>query len=157
MVRFAEFARINNDYEEFVSVRDVIEPHSTLVALRLSGDGKGDVFIQAGSYLATLTNSVDLKNFQGQASEHPIQFKPGRSAYAALGGDGAFVASPPTVDVMGYERQTSRAIDYFLVWGEMPEGKEDAAATLLDQLAEHYDLVAVSEPRGWQRVYRRRE
>lgn len=157
-VRLVAVSRLNDAFDEFVSVQDHIRPHSTLVALRLSRQGAGaGPFIQAGSHLATLTHSADLKNFQGQASEHPIQFKPGRSAYAALGGDAAIVAVPPRVDIMGYERNTGRPIDYVLLWGEEPDGREDATAALFAQIEEYYDLVAVSEPRGLQRLYRRRD
>ena len=75
VARFSEFTRLNNRFEEFISVSDNIPPHSTLVALRLSRGGRSpDPFFQAGSYLATITQSVDLKNFQGQARHHPIQF-----------------------------------------------------------------------------------
>ncbi len=158
VVRWDAFARLNDRFGEFVSVADRVAPHSTLVALRLSDEGAGaGPFIQAGSHLATLTDSVDLKNFQGMAPSHPIQFAPGRSAYGALGGDAAIVAVPPRVDLMAYERRTGRRIDYVLLWGEPPSGGEDAVAALVEQVEANYDLVAVSRPRGLQRLYRRRE
>ena len=155
--RYDIFHHLNSRYQEFVSVKDSIKPNSTLVALRLSKQGEGSgPFIQVGSHLATLTQSVDLKNFQGQSKEHPIQFISGRSAYAALGGDSAITAVPPHVNIMAYEQATGRAIDYILLWGETPEFFETEADALRKYIESHYELIKISGPLGLQYLYEKK-
>lgn len=140
-----------------------IAENSTLIGLRLHNRLQGrpfpanvDVLIQASSRIASLRHSVDLKNFQGQSSDHPIQFRPGVAATAALGGNAAITALPPRVDLMAYERQTGRPIDYVLLYGfrDAVEDK-DALARLDAQLRENYRLIYVSEPRGFVHLYSR--
>jgi hypothetical protein len=114
------------------------------------------VFIQAGSRLATERHAVDLKNFQGQSSDHPVQFRPGVAATRPLGGDSALTSRPPTIDLMAYERQTGRAIDYVLTYGyPAAVGDTSALARLNAQILANYRLEVVSEPTGFVRLYSR--
>jgi hypothetical protein len=156
-VRFDIFTTVNSYYREYASAAPFIAKNTTLVGLRLNRLAADvDVFIQAGSRLATARHSVDLKNFQGQAPEQPIQFRPGTSAYTSLGGDAAITALPPQVDLMAYERTTGRAIDYFLIWGDRSAVEDREALRRLDsQLEKYYSVIHVSKPRGLLHLYGR--
>lgn len=162
-VRFTVFARLDGYYREFEAASAHIEENSTLIALRLHNrlDGKPfpadvDVLIQAGSRLASLRHSIDLKNFQGQSNDHPIQFRPGIAATAPLGGNNAVTGLPPRIDLMAYERQTGRPIDYVLVYGfRHAVYNTKALARLDEQLHDNYRLIFVSEPLGLVRLYAR--
>ncbi len=162
-IRFNVFSRINDYYGEIAQVQPHIAPQSSLVALRLHHSYLGetyparlDVFIQAGSRIASLRHSVDLKNFQGQSNDHPIQFRSGVSATAALGGDSSLTAFPPRIQLMEYERRTGRRIDYVVTYGARGEVDNVSALRRLDeQLAGNYKLVYTSQPRGLVRLYAR--
>lgn len=162
-LRFPSFTRLNDYYQELASTAPHIAKNSTLIALRLHHrmhdkpfPAKVDVLIQAGSRLATARHSVDLKNFQGQSSDHPIQFRTGISATAALGGDRAITSLPPQIKLMNYERQTGRAIDYVILYGFRDAvANKDALAQLDAQLDATYRLIYTSRPRGLTQLYAR--
>jgi hypothetical protein len=162
-VKAEVFARLNNYYREYASAAPHIAEKSTLIGLRLHDRMEGrrfpanvPVLIQACSRIASERHSVDLKNFQGESSAHPIQFRRNVSATAALGGDPAITAVPPQVDLMAYERQTGRPIDYVLLYGfRNAVGDTEALERLDAQLREHYRLIYVSEPRGFVHLYLR--
>jgi hypothetical protein len=162
-VRFEIFARLNGYYREYASAAPYIAKNSTLIGLRLHDRLQGqpfpanvDVLIQAGSRIASLRHSVDLKNFQGQSNDHPIQFRPGVSATAALGGDRAITALPPRLKLMDYERQTGQPIDYVLFYGFRDAvADKDALARIDAQLREDYRLIYVSKPRELVHLYAR--
>jgi hypothetical protein len=157
------FARIDDYYREYASAAPHIAENSTLIGLRLHTEMDGrpfpdkvSVLIQASSRIASARHSVDLKNFQGQSSDHPIQFRPGIAATAALGGNTAITARPPQVNLMAYERQTGRLIDYVLLYGFRHAVEDKEALARLDaQLRESYKLIYVSEPRGFVHLYLR--
>jgi hypothetical protein len=160
-IKAGAFERLNGYYEEYASAAPHIVRNSTLIGLRLhnSLDGrpfpaKAPVLIQACSRIASERHSMDLKNFQGQAREHPILFRPGVGATAALGGNQAMTARPPRLDLMGYERQTGRAIDYVMLYGYREAVADQAALEKLDvQLRAHYRRVYVSAPSGFVQLY----
>lgn len=163
--RIPLFDRLDSYYEELVTAGGYIRPDSTLVALRTTAHigghpfpAKVDVLIQSGSLVASQRHSVDLKNFQGQADDHPIQFKPGIGAADALGGDAALISLSPRIDLMAYERQTGRTIDYVLLYGfrQFPINP-DGLARIESQLLRHYALTYESPSNGFVRLYQRRQ
>lgn len=149
------FSTLNGYYRELASTAPHIRENSRLIALRLHGSpAKLDVLIQAGSRIADLRHSVDLKNFQGQSEDHPIQFRAGVGAAKALGGDAAIISLSPQIDLMAYERQTGAPIDYVIVQGFPGAAFNQAGLARLEaQLREHYLLVYASRPRGFARLY----
>lgn len=163
LLRSEIFADLNDYYREFASASPHIAENSSLIALRLHKemDGKPfpalrSVFVQAGSRLATERHAVDLKNFQGQSSDHPIQFRPGIAATRPLGGDSAITAQPPTIDLMAYERETGRTIDYVLTYGyPAAVADSDALERLESQIRANYRLDFISKPTGFVHLYSR--
>jgi hypothetical protein len=163
VVRLGVFARLDGYYLEYASAAPHIAENSTLIGLRLHNRWQGrpfpakvDVLIQAASRIASIRHSVDLKNFQGQSGEHPVQFRAEVSATAALGGDREITALPPRVKLMNYEQQTGRPIDYVLIYGFRTEVENRTGLARIDaQLQENYRLIFVSKPRGLIHVYKR--
>ena len=163
LLRFEIFTTLNDYYREIASASSHIAKNSSLVALQLQSEMDGEpfpalkaVFIQVGSRLATERHAVDLKNFQGQSSDHPIQFRPGIAATRLLGGDSALTDRPPTIDLMAYERQTGRAINYVLTYGNPAAvANTDALERLDQQILANYRLEFVSQPTGFVRLYSR--
>ena len=163
LVRIEVFAKLDGLYQEYASAAPYVAENSTLIGLRLqnryqdrSFPSKRDVFIQAGSRLASIRHSVELKNFQGQSNDHPIQFRPGIGATPALGGDPAITSVPPRIRLMEYERRTGRAIDYVLLCGFRDAVEDQRAFSKIDaQLRGNYSLVFTSQPTGFVHVYAR--
>jgi hypothetical protein len=162
--RMPVFERLDGYYDAFAAAAEHIKPDSTLVSIRLTNDIHGqpfpaklDVLIQAGSRIASERHSVDLKNFQGQSEDHPIQFREGVPASALLGGDGALISLSPEIQLMAYERNTGRAIDYVVLYGFRdftinPVG----LASIETQLLRDYVLVFATPSSGFVSVYERR-
>lgn len=156
-IRIPIFTRLDSLYQELASTAPHIKENSSLVLLRLhSSPARMDVLIQSGSRIADSRHSIDLKNFQGQAEDHPIQFRPGIGAAAALGGDAAIVSLSPNIRLMAYEQQTGRPIDYVLVYGFRQFAMNSRGLAAVDrQLKADYQLVATSNPLGFARLYER--
>jgi hypothetical protein len=163
LLRVEIFIKLNDYYRELASASPHIAANRSLIALRLHAEMDGRlfpafkaVFLQAASRLATERHAVDLKNFQGNSSDHPIQFRPGVAATRPLGGNSALTDLPPSINLMAYERQTGRAIDYVLTYGyPAAVGDTDALARLNAQILASYRLDFVSEPTGFVRLYSR--
>jgi len=163
VVRIGIFSHLDGLYREYASAAPHIARNSTLIGLRLHNTFQGrpfpakmDVLIQAGSRLASIRHSVELKNFQGQSSDHPVQFRPGVGASAALGGDSAIISLSSRIKLMEYERQTGRAIDYVLLYGYRDAVfSTDALARIDAQLEGNYRLVFVSQPTSFVHLYKR--
>lgn len=163
VLRLGIFMRIDGYYRELMTLAPHIAQNTSLITLRLHNTYQGrpfpadlDIFIQAGSRLADASSSIDLKNFQGQSKDHPIQFLPGISATAPLGGDRALVSLPPRVELMAYEQLTGRQIDYIVTYGFRNESNNISALSRLDhQLRDNYRLIYISEPLGFARLYER--
>lgn len=163
-LRLPVFQRLDAYYREMASVGQHIERGSSLVSIRMTNNLAGvpfparlDVLIQAGSRIASERHAVDLKNFQAQSPDHPIQFKPGIGAIAAFGGDAPLISLAPTLDLMAYERSTGQRIDYILLYGIRRAPMSRKGLDNLDrQLASDYDEVATSAPLGLATLYRRR-
>jgi hypothetical protein len=134
-----------------------------LIVLRLHEFHRGkyfpakvDVLIQVGSRIASERHSVDLKNFQAQSKDHPIRFRSGVSATAALGGDRALTSLPPRIDLLAYERITGKPIDYVMVYGYPIEVENRTGLRRLnEQIEGSYRLVATSRRTGLVRLYER--
>ena len=162
-LRIPVFERLDNYHREYQSAAPHIEKNSSLVSIRLNNylngqpfPAKLDVLIQAGSRIASERHSVDLKNFQGQGEDHPIQFRPGIGATRSLGGDGAIISLSPTIDLLAYERQSGRPIDYVLLYGFRSAAmNREGLRHLDDQLDRHYRLVFTSTPTGLATLYAR--
>jgi hypothetical protein len=162
-VRLEIFARLNSYYQEFREVAAAIPERSSLIVLRLHEFHRGkyfpakvDVLIQVGSRIASERHSVDLKNFQAQSKDHPIRFRSGVSATAALGGDRALTSLPPRIDLLAYERITGKPIDYVMVYGYPIEVENRTGLRRLnEQIEGSYRLVATSRRTGLVRLYER--
>ncbi|HVS66003.1 MAG TPA: hypothetical protein VMT85_21150 [Thermoanaerobaculia bacterium] len=171
VLRWGSIADVNAVYHEIASVAPAVDKHSTLISLRLHPPVRGrpysarvDPLIQVGSRIATLTSSIDLRNFQGQSMSHPIRLRSGVGATRLLGGsddlliaDARLNAVPPRVDLATYERETGVDVDYVVVWG-FREWFEPSLLLALDrQLEAGYELTLRSQPRGLATLYRRRD
>ena len=142
---------------EYVSVGDHMAPGSSILALRLDYPeaealSRADLFLQMVGYIAVETGGIDLKNWQIHTGMFPVRYRDGMDPYHVLASDTQFIAYPETIRPTDYHAATGHTVDYVLLWGEADSLPFDSA--LASDLADHYDLIHISEPRGAMRLFR---
>ena len=121
------------------------------------------VFMHAHGRLAAEARLVNLSNYQADQGFFPLRLRPAlrpgpyiRVPYVK----DSEARPPPSRPYRGfaaYANNTAGQIDYVVVW-EMYQHltEQRSGRILLAELERDYDLVHVSEPGGFMRVYRRR-
>ncbi len=168
--------------QEYLAVRESIPRGALLLPLCYEASGIGGdrnpkssrvaPFIHAAGYLAAERDALQLANYEGNKGHFPLLFRPEWNPYTQLGPYGGIEAAPPCVEFLAFNRVASRPIDHVLTWGleayerrmapewsERPYKSREArgcVASVRAQLAAAYELVDVSEPNGWARLYKRR-
>ena len=142
---------------EYVSVGDHMAPGSSMLALRLDYPeaealSRADLFLQMVGYVAVETGGIDLKNWQIHTGMFPVRYRDGMDPYHVLASDAQFIAYPETIRPTDYHAATGHTVDYVLLWGEAGSLPRDSV--LAADLAAHYELIHVSEPRGAMRLFR---
>lgn len=121
------------------------------------------VFMHAHGRLATEAQLVNLSNYQADQRFFPVRLRPalrpGPYIHVPYVKDSE-ARPPPSRPYQGfaaYADNTAGQIDYVVVW-EMYQHltEQRSGRLLLAELERDYDLVHVSEPGGFMRVYRRR-
>ena len=167
VLRAAGYAWFSPLLVEYVSVADHLAKNSTLLTLSYRpaasvSDTYGQrirPFVHAGGYLSGSTGVLNMTNYEGDFRYFPLRFRDDVNPYVHVAAKGHWLESMrPCVDVVAFNRRTRERVDYVLTWG-LDEAKHGDACTasLLGQLEQGYDLVHVTEPRGWGRLYRRRD
>jgi hypothetical protein len=168
--RTVSYVRANSFIDEYLSAGLSIAPGATLLPIqftdRLIEPAGGKVVSfrvfplnHASGLLCSRRGLIDLGNYEAMTSYFPIEFRPGRS----LGPPGGFeheMDSPPrNVDFAGYPgRSGGGRVDYVLLWCVRPEQSTDPrAGEIFAQLFAGYDEVYRSSPRGYARLYRRKD
>lgn len=164
-IRMVRWADIDSLLTEYYSANALIEPNSTLLALRLGREIDGRlpsdrvaVLLQMPGYIAAERGVLDLKHFQAKTGRFPLTFREEVDPYRHMADDAAFTTAPLTIDPGLYAERTGQTVDYVLLWGDEDHLPADPAETPLTQrLADDYDLIHVSAERGLARLYRLRE
>ena len=156
-VRWSEISELTAEY---MSGNHLIEPNSTLLALRLSREIDGarpsdsgiGLFVQMGGYIAVERDIVDLRHFQAKTGRFPIIFRDEVNPYRHMATDAVFVGAPETISPRLYSERTGQQVDYVLLWGN--EGALSPDSALAVDLAAHYELIHTSSPRAVMRLFR---
>jgi hypothetical protein len=180
--RFPVQRALDAQLQELLSVRDSIPRGALLLPLCYEPRGLEEdgvplpeavwPFLHAAGYLAAERDALQLANYEGNKGHFPIVFRPDWNPYTLLGPYGGIEGSPPCVEFRDYGRSAGRPIDYVLTWGletyerrhaplwaARPHKFREARAcvdSVRAQLERAYELVDVSEPNGWARLYKRR-
>ena len=174
VLRVPHYVDFGEEIDEFMSIADSIEENSTVLPVNLAQDGDVDAdlthsfrvrpTLQLTGWLMAERHVVDLGHYEAFYRVNPPRFRPEVDPFEPIGGGDSWIGdSPPDIDILGYEEATGGAgrIDYVLVFGRVAasdEVLEDPGTAALDeQLAEGYELVTTSSPRGLVEVYRRAE
>ncbi len=157
-LRLDRWAEINALLTEYNSANHLIEADSTLLGLRLPHqvEARGpsdriDLMLQMPGYIAVQRDVVDLKHFQAYARAFPLAFRRDLDPYRHLASDAQFVGFPETIRPTDYHAATGHTVDYVLLWGDESALRSDSPLAV--DLAAHYDLIHVSEPRGAMRLF----
>jgi hypothetical protein len=168
--------------QEYLSVRASIPRGALLLPLCYEARGIGGgakppfskvaPFIHAAGYLAAERDALQLANYEGNQGHFPLLFRPEWNPYTQLGVYGGIEADPPCAEFEAFNRVASQPIEYVLTWGlEVYEQRtapewvgrpykfrepRSCLTSVRAQLEDAYELVDVSEPNGWARLYRRR-
>ncbi|PWC43466.1 hypothetical protein [Azospirillum sp. TSO22-1] len=151
---------------EFETAASYLEPGSTMLLLDFTGwnhspDGRYDSFRMnfighPQSRFVAGRPVVDLNLYQASTPNFPVRYRYWNDPYLHVRGNGAHPEAPPSDEFLMAGTRSDVQVDYALVWGLTPErAAADRASLTLDQLAEGYELLHVSE-NGWMRIYRRK-
>lgn len=156
-LRTLRAVEIDSFIGEYVSVGDHMASGSSMLALRLDYPeaealSRADLFLQMVGYIAVETGGIDLKNWQIHTGMFPVRYRDGMDPYHVLASDTQFIAYPETIRPTDYHAATGHPVDYVLLWGEAESLPPDSV--LAADLAAHYELIHVSEPRGAMRLFR---
>lgn len=161
-----QYAKLNSYLEEYVSVTNFIEPHTTLLPLSFTHNGytpDGKVrtgrispFLFASGYIAAQKPIVDLQNHEARTGYFPMNYRPNVSPFLHIWKEGDLI-KPPKVDFLTYPERSGGLLDYVLVWGLQDHVKtSDEARSVSRQLEEGFVLVYESK-RGLICLYRRKD
>jgi hypothetical protein len=164
------YASFNEYLKEYVSVAPQLEADRTLLPMPFSRElqtengrlaaSKIGVFRHAAGYLAAERGVIDLENYEATTRYFPFKYREEINPYRRLGlGEGAdrgLQAEPPEVDIVAYEKNTGKRVDYVLVWNVLPEQRDTPAGKkIFEQIDRGYELTYTS-PRQLLRLYRRK-
>jgi hypothetical protein len=112
-------------------------------------------FLHAAGWIVAERGGVDLKNSQANTDQCPVRFPPDRNPFHTIAGSlGRMEGMPPCVDLRAAARAST---DYVLVWGATREELETPCGGALEaELAEGYEPIFLSQPRGLIEVWRPR-
>lgn len=151
---------------EFEGAVAFLEPGRTFTLLDFTGwnvspDGAHESFRlnfygHAQSRFVVDRPLVDLNLYQASTPNFPVKYREEADPYLHIRGTGPNPIAPPPDEFLAVGKRSAIQVDYVLVWGLTPERAAlPGSAPLLDQLAEGYEPVQVSE-HGWMRIYRRK-
>lgn len=111
-----------------------------------------DCFLYAGAAVVHGPGDVWINNYEASIGLFPLSWREGLETRRI----GSFDAEPPCVDLLSWQAQTARSIDYVMLTGyPAEEGLSGCAGVTLRQLNQSYDLIYRSGSR-FVLVYRRR-
>lgn len=155
------YARFAAALDEFRSVAESIEPHSTLLAITLSDNAghrtapaslRVNPLKHACCYVALDSRAVLLTNYEAAHAYFPIQFRSGYNPYEMIG---PFHADPLSADLERFHAGGGAKVDYVLLYGT-EDHELETESLLKTQMTAHYEPIRTSGPRGLVRLYRRR-
>lgn len=165
-VRLPELRRYDRLADEYASAESMLEPATVLIALRFHGYGPDagrnaswDPTRHLASALAASTGSVDAGHYEAVLDYFPARFTAEYDFRRALDPDLTGLESvPPRVDLAAADAFGGAPIPYVLLVGA-PDATGEAATALAAtraMLAQHYERVGVTSPRGLVEIWRAR-
>jgi hypothetical protein len=177
VIRLPKIAAFNKDISEFMSAAPYLRENATILPLLYTYDGylvpeteQNAVTAFARrtrpldfvtGYLMADMGVVDLAHYESGYEYFPTQYRAELAPQKFLGSNPYWMESlPPAVNIANYDRTTPGQVDFVLVWGlklATEEMLSDPKTILIQQqLAENYQLIYVTEPRGLLQVYERK-
>jgi hypothetical protein len=151
--RMPEYRHWDRLIAEFTSVGPGIVPGSTVLALATEEQPhRIKPLLHAVDWFAPKP-FIDLRNYEAATAYFPTQFRPGLMPFDSLGTIDELQATPPVFHPARYEQRSHEPVDYLLFYGS-PGGTEPERERYAAELRD-YRLVAVSQPTGLVRLYRR--
>jgi hypothetical protein len=167
--RLWQYQRLNGFLAEYVSAADWIRPNSTLLPIHFwheSDAGSGqqltwriNPLYHAPGHIGVERNVVNLRNLflsPQVLGYFPMRYRARRDPYVHIGR--TIDDKPPAPGFLNYDERTGGSVDYVLVMATEPVAalEDDEAAWVAAQLRHAYELIYVSQGRGFARLYRRR-
>ncbi|WP_242393168.1 GtrA family protein [Anaeromyxobacter oryzisoli] len=166
-VRLDKERRLSALMEELVSAGRFVGNDRVILPLALAPHGPRDAhgrrmgyrikpFLHGASWIVAAQGGVELKNSQANTDQCPVRWPADRNPFRIIASNrGRMEGVPPCVDLRAAPRLGT--IDYVLVWGATRENLETpCGAALVVELADRYEPVFLSAPRGLLEVWRPR-
>jgi putative flippase GtrA len=166
-VRLDKQRQLSALMEEYVSAGRVVGEGRVILSLALAPHGPRDAhgrrmgyrikpFLHGASWIVAENGGVELKNSQANTDQCPVRWPEDRNPFRIIAsGLWRMEGVPPCVDLRAAPRLGP--IDYVLVWGATRENLDTpCGAALATELADRYEPVFLSAPRGLLEVWRPR-
>jgi hypothetical protein len=158
-----KYRELNVYSDEYLKLGNSISPKTTVFPVLLSyqaPDGhelshRVTPFTNWSSWIVAERGVVTLRNYEAWTGDFALLYRPGLNPLLHLSSSlmGIYKV-PPEVDLIGYPRRTGGTVDYVTVWNTGGGEWEVRSQSIFGQLNQAYDLVAVSTPNGYGRLYR---
>ncbi len=160
-----KYRELNVYIDEYFTIMNSISPNTTVFPVLFSYAGEAPdghklahrvwPFAHLSSWITAERGVVDLFNYEAWTGDFPLLFRRKLNPLVELSSAPLGVYRlPPVVDLIGYPRRTGGTVDYVIVWSTRTGEQEARGQSILSQLNQAYDLVAVSTPHGYGRLYR---
>jgi hypothetical protein len=160
-----KYRELNGYTDEYFTLIRPISPNTTVFPVLLSyqaPDGRELShrvlpFMNWSSWIVAERGVVSLRNYEAWTGDFPLLYRPGLNPLPQLSSTLMGIYKiPPEVDLIGYPLRTGGTVDYVTVWSTGGGDFEARSPSVFSQLNQAYDLIAVSTPNGYGRLYRAR-
>jgi len=166
-LHIGKYAELNDYLAEYTSGQSLVERNSTLLPLCFSHQGVSPdgrvlsarigLFLHAAGHIAAERGIVELDNYEANTGYFPLTFRGEVNPFWHIGVGPGLEAQPPCADFATYPTRTKGHVDYVLLWGMREDQRElDCTRSILQQLADGYELIYTSPQRGMMQLYRRK-
>lgn len=165
-IRLPVIIRAGAATAEYVSVTEKVKPYSTLLPLSFSHNGRNMdasyivnrnwVFQHAIGYAGAGKPLIIMDNYAANTGYFPFIWIPESNPYLNLSISPGHEDQLPNADIVHYEFESRKTIDYIVTWCYEPEYRNTAHVDSLFKFIEkNYDIAAVSS-NGRAMLYERK-
>jgi len=154
---------------DYLSIKDLIKPYSTVLPLSATRLGLQDdkmpparsrFLLHTSSYITAEKDCINLDNYEATYEYFPVKYRPKLNPQVHIVSkelSSGIESLNPSLDFSSYPSRTGGKVDYVFLWSyDFKNMDDDASQFVFTQLNLRYDLVATSSTKGLLKVYRQK-